>query len=296
MSESSDPSNAAAPLTPALPIAVADGSGNWRHNAPPAILPDQIISPDGDLLQRTESAEFFDQKAVPLRGLHHALTGEWLLELLAKSAWLEAEPGFQLCGPVLSPAQAQMLARLGQLDRYITLQAPARFRAIADIPPTRRPPASIYDAAARLREAATIGNARIAILPQHETEHFALANRASLAAWARAKRFTLIIPEMMNFADLASTMATAALVMIADRRQTGLLTLSSPGANIIEIAPSGWRSITGRLLCEALGQNWLPCDAGPPSYKLLTPLPFGTRVPLSYEVPIGDLARLLQTL
>jgi hypothetical protein len=304
MPNSSDPSNAEPRLPPTLPITVAYGGGKGRDNAPPAsppipspvILPDQIISPDGAVLPQADHAESLDQQAVPLRGLSQALTGEWLLELLCKSAWLDFAPGFQLCGPALSPAQAYMLGRLGRLEHYNPLQGPTRLRAIAEFPTLPLLPASIHQLAARLREDATIAGARIAILPQHETEHFALANRASLTAWARAKRFTLLTPETMNFEDLASMMAKAELVMIADSRQTGLLALSSPGANIIEIAPSGWRRRTGKSLCAALGQNWLPCDAGPPSYKLLSPLPFGARVPLSYEVAISDLARLLQTL
>jgi hypothetical protein len=292
--------------TPAAgqPFPVAYGGGKWRgglmpapdlsaQTAQPDVLDHAAVDAAGALMDQADHAEASPLHAVPMRA--GALLGEWLLDVLVKSAWIAANQGYRLCGPALSPVQADILRRLGQND-YISLAAPARFARLAHFEPIKRPPETIAALAAALRGTAPASQGRVAILPQHATEMFTLANRASLAAWLRAKRFSLPEPEAMSFDDLAAALSAAGTVMLADPRQAGLIALCRPGTKVIDIAPDGWRGTACRYLCKLFDLTWIPCDAGPLSYKLLTALPFGSRVPLSYEVPIGDLAKLLQTI
>ncbi len=303
MSESFAPPENQLRLAIGQPIAY--GGGKWRggglpaadlsaQTTPPEILHDAAVDPGGALLPTTDHAERSPLHAVPL-GSSSALLGEWLLEVLVKSAWIAGNPDFHLCGPALSPAQNQILNILGH-DHYIALTAPTRFSRLARFEFVRRPSDNIKAPACVLRGDASSSGAGVAILPQHATERFTLANRASLAAWARAKRFSLLEPEAMSFDELRAILAGAGTIILADPRQSGLLALSQPVTKVVEIAPAGWRGTTCRYLCQLFDLAWAPCDAGPLSYKLLTALPFGTRVPLAYEVPIGDLAKRLQTL
>jgi hypothetical protein len=305
MSKPFDP--LAQPQNPAVGqlFPVAYGGGKWRGGFMPApdltgqaarpdILQDAAVDQDGAVTDQPDHAEALPLHVVPLRGVS-ALLGEWLLDVLMKSAWISANQGYRLCSPALSPVQAEILRRLGQ-DDYINLAAPARFARLARFELMKRPPETITAPAAALRGTAPASGGRVAILPQHASEMFTLANRASLAAWLRAKRFSLPEPEAMSFEDLAATLSAAGTIMLADPRQAGLIALCQPGTKVIDIAPDGWRGTACQYLCKLFDLNWIPCDAGPLSYKLLTALPFGSRVPLSYEVPIGDLAKLLQTI
>jgi hypothetical protein len=317
MSKPSDPAAKHQNLAFGAPLAIAYGGGKWRQGdvpamdltpqtLQPAILEDTAAGLNGDVLTQADGAARSPAYAVPLRAVDSlpgaapgALLGEWLLDVLVKSAWLAQQSAqqapYRLCGPPLSPAQSQIIHLLGQ-NNYITLSAPTRFARLAHFESVRRPPHFIKPMAEALRDPGPASETRLAILPQHASEAFTLANRASLSAWARAKRFSLIDPDAMNFDALKAALAAAGTIMMADQRQAGLLALCQPRAKIIDIAPAGWRSATGQYLCKLFDLAWLPCVAGPPSYKLLTPLPFGARVPLSYEVPINDLAKLLETM
>jgi hypothetical protein len=139
-------------------------------------------------------------------------------------------------------------------------------------------------------------NAAVAILPPRETERFALTNRASLTAWLRARKITVIEPETMQLDALADCLAAAGTVVLADPEQSGLITLCSPGAKILEIAPEGWLGVQARWLAEVFGLRWTAFFAAAPGYPLLGDLPFGALVPLSYDVPIRALGKTLDTL
>jgi hypothetical protein len=136
----------------------------------------------------------------------------------------------------------------------------------------------------------------VAILPARETERFALTNRASLTAWLRARKITIIEPETMQLGALADCLAAAGTVVLADPEQSGLLALCSPGAKILEIAPEGWLGVQARWLAEIFGLRWTAFFASAPGYPLLGELPFGALVPLSYDVPIRALGKTLDTL
>lgn len=131
---------------------------------------------------------------------------------------------------------------------------------------------------------------RIAILPPRETERFTLANRASLTAWLRAKRITIIdspTPEALK---------SATILLLADPSQCAMLAHCTKGTKILEITPAGWSSRAIRSQCAALGLRWTEFLATPPSYPILSPIPFGARVPLNYEIPIRGLSQILDQL
>jgi len=209
--------------------------------------------------------------------------------------------GTVCCGAPLTPRQAEVLRKLGAFSGYITLASPTRFRTVLAAAPAGAAPADvpgphIKTIADKLRSRSKITDAAVAILPPRETERFALTNRASLTAWLRARKITVIEPETMPLDALADCLAAAGTVVLADPEQSGLLGLCSPSAKILEIAPEGWLGVQARWLAEMFGLRWTAFLAAAPGYPLLGALPFGALVPLSYDVPIRALGKTLDTL
>jgi hypothetical protein len=202
-----------------------------------------------------------------------------------------------LAGPALSPRQTDVLARLGRLRDYMAMTAPRAFRQVisVDFPTDSAPGPAVRLVADRLRVPVQSQSAAIAVLPVRQFERFALVNRASLTVWLRAKRFTVVEPERVKLSELLELFGAAPAVLLADPRQAGLLGLCNPGTKILEIAPEGWLSATGRYLSSMFGLAWQAFLAAPPSYPLRGALPFGSLVPCSYEISIRELALALQT-
>jgi hypothetical protein len=293
------------PSTLALPRVKPLAGSKWaasfagpplaRRRNPAAIaFTNAILHPDGRLVGDGEGAPARDEivAALPAGGavsLGQFLTGP----LTMPQPGAAAHPAF--CGPTLTPRQTDVLARLGLLRGYVTIESPQKFREILVMPerPGEVPGPEIKAIADRLRAPAAEGAGMVAILPARAAERFCLGNRASLSAWLRARRVTILDPESLRLADLAASLAGAALVLLADPRQAGLLGLCQAGAKVIEIAPEGWLGAEARCICDIFGLDWQPFLATPPSYALQGALPFGSLVPCSYEVPIRALAKVL---
>jgi hypothetical protein len=259
-----------------------------------------VVHPDGRVAEATEGSIGRDETVAALPAGEMVGLGQFLIGPLnmlpPESAVPETWPP-RFCGLPLTPRQTDVLARLGRLRGYVAIDSPQKFRRVLHLPaspgvlavPVIRPLADLLRAPAVPRSGA------IAILPTRGHEKFALANRASLTAWLRAKRVAILDPETMRLADLAASLAAASLVILADPRQAGLLGLCHPGAKLIEIAPEGWLGVEGRLLSQGFGLEWLPFLAAAPSYTLRGALPFGSLVPCSYEISIRDLAHALES-
>jgi hypothetical protein len=250
------------------------------------------VSDDGAGLEPRDATVF------PLPAGDGIALGRFLSGPLAASVAMESSRPFEYCGARLSPRQAEVLRKLGKADGYLHLQGPARFRnVITEIPgmPDNAIGPHMRALAERLRAPAK-RDQRLAILPSRETERFSLTNRASLTAWLRARKLEVAEPEAMPFESLAMSLAGAALVILADPAQAGLLSLCAPGAKILEIAPEGWLCAGARGVCQVFGLEWTPFLANAPAYPLLNALPFGARVPLSYDIPIRALAKTLDAL
>jgi hypothetical protein len=205
----------------------------------------------------------------------------------------------EVCGAALTGQQGEVLRKLNLFSRYSVLNAPTSFRTVIRASPAAEsavPGPHIRGVAEKLRSGAAMTDARIAILPARETERFSLANRASLNAWLRAKKVTVIEPETMALKTFSDTLAAASVLILADPDQAGLLGLCSPGAKILEIAPEGWLGAQARCVADIFGLAYTPFLATAPSYPLLGSIPFGARVPLAYEIPIRALARTLDAL
>jgi hypothetical protein len=190
-----------------------------------------------------------------------------------------------------------VLARLGRLRDYAAVgEAQFYEKVIAvDIAEGAAIGPVVKTVADRLRQPPPASGAAIAVLPVRQFERFGLVNRASLTAWLRAKRFTVVEPERLKLAELLAVFAAAPAVLLADPRQVGLVGLCHPGTRILEIAPEGWLGSAGHYLSTLFGLVWRPFLAAPPSYPLRGALPFGSLVPCSYEISIRDLAAAVQT-
>jgi hypothetical protein len=293
-------------LSPVAPL----GGSKWgasfagprlarRRRAVGAVWQNATIHPDGRVVAAAPDFGAIRNEAVIAVPAGEALSlGQFLLGPLTM-----ATPGPQpdkklaLCGAPLTPRQTDVLARLGRLRTYIPIDKPQTFREVISVPlePGTVPGPEICPLAESLRAPPTPRSGAVAILPRRTAEKFCLTNRASLTAWLRAKKIAIIEPESLRLADLTTALACAALVLLADPLQAGLLGLCHPGAKILEIAPEGWLGPEARCLSVLFGLDWTPFLAGPPRYPLQGGLPFGSLVPCSYEIPIRDLARALES-
>ena len=254
-----------------------------------------VCRPDGNIDARSAAATVDAGTAFPLAGGPAIPLGMFIAaQLPGILAALKLHPGACIAGAELTPVQGSVLTRLGLAQAYETLAAPRRF---AEALICHRAPGTgteLTALAARLCDPPTRDVPAIAaILPDPDTERFALRNRSSLAAWLRARRATLLNPDDDPFEHTAATLARASALVIADPSQAGLLTLCPPGTQILEIAPEGWAGTEIRSLCAALNLPWRLFLAPPPRYPLSEPLPFSALRVLSYEIPIAPLARLL---
>jgi hypothetical protein len=258
-----------------------------------------VVHPTGEVSDEGPAGEQFDAAVFPLAAGDGISLGRFLSGPLAASIALGGSRQFEYCGAKLSPRQAEALRKLGAAQGYVTLEVPVRFRSVTSQPPGAHALAAgphLRALADRLRSPATPQTQRLAILPPRETERFSLTNRASLIAWLRAKKINVIEPEAMKLDALANALAAAALVILADPEQAGLVSLCGPEAKILEIAPEGWLGANTRWFCQVFGLQWTAFLANPPAYPLLTAIPFGARVPLSYEIPIRALAKTVDAL
>jgi hypothetical protein len=247
-----------------------------------------VLHPDGRITPHDPELAPRDQIIVALAAGAPIALGQFLTGGLGQALTLNQ----QLGGPPLTPRQTDVLARLGRLRDYIPIAAPQSFRAIL-APNAAPPPRALADG---LRAPAAPQTERIAILPIRETEKFCLANRASVSAWLRARKITIIDPEALRLADLLAALASASLILLADPRQVGLLPLCHPGTKILQIAPDGWLGAQARKFSETFALDWTHFLATPPTYPLRGALPFGSLVPCSYEIPIRELAKTLDSL
>jgi hypothetical protein len=270
------------------------------------LIPNGFCTPEGTVgatspeLEASEPYETIAETAFPLRAgpdvaLGQFLTGALPGILAQRGDW----EGGVLAGAALTPAQSEVLARLGLLAGYVTLAKTVKFRLVvsqAEVPAHHAPAdADTLAMLARLR-GGTGGDGRVAILPDRETERMTLRNRASLTAWLRAKRITVLDVPAMGLAGVASALGTAGLVVIADPAQAGLAGLCAPGTNIVEIVPEGFAGTAMRAICDACAAPWSLLFGSAPVYPLSHPLAFGARVMMSYEIPIGALNKLLGAL
>jgi len=250
-----------------------------------------VAHPDGTVTEGGSAPDMRDEIVFMLAAGEKVSLGRFLLGGPAS-----VPAGTACCGAPLTARQAEVLRKLGLFSGYITLSAPVRFRMVLAAATADVPGPHIKGMAERLRRKTQITGAAVAILPPRETERFALTNRASLTAWLRARKITVIEPETMPLDMLADYMAAAGTVVLADPEQSGLLALCSTGAKILEIAPEGWLGVQARWLAEMFGLRWTAFFAAAPGYPLLGELPFGALVPLSYDVPIRALGKTLDTL
>jgi hypothetical protein len=274
------------PVTLALPRVKPLGGSKWAaafsgparallRNPTSISFTNAILYPDGRLVGDAEGAPARDDIVAVLPAGSAVSLGQFLT------------------GPLnMRPPSP---ARLGLLRGYISIESPQKFREILVMPerPGEIPGPYVKPIAERLRAPAVARAGMVAILPPRTDEKFCLSNRASLSAWLRARRVTLLDPESLRLADLAVSLAAAELILLADPRQAGLLGLCHPGGKVIEIAPEGWLGAEARCFCEMFGLDWQPFLASPPGYPLSGSLPFGSLVACSYEVPIRDLAKVL---
>jgi len=258
----------------------------WRQAANAVVHPDGRVADDDAILTEQDAAVL----ALPAGSA--VTTGQFLTGPLA--AAFAANLTLSFCGAPLSPRQTDILAKLGVLRGYIALSAPRRFTRVTAPDIAAGAPGPLIKPLADSLRAPAGANIRAAILPRRETEKFRLTNRASLTAWLRAKQFTVIEPETTRLPELQSSLANASLLILADPTQSGLLGLCAQGTKILEIAPEGWLGVEARVMAAHFALDWTPFLAAPPSYPLQGPLPFGSLVPCGYEVPIRELAKVLE--
>jgi hypothetical protein len=218
-------------------------------------------------------------------------------------AWLVAAQqatDLPLTGPALSEAETGLLTALQIADRHLPPGAAHRFETllVPDAIADHLAPAGAAALALmrRLRPPVAPGApATVAILPA-AGPRFTLRNRATVAAWLRARRATLLAPDVTPFTTTADALGAATLVIIAEPAQAGLLALCQPGTRIVEIAAEGWAGARTRTLCAALDLRWRLFLGGPPTYPLNAPLPFGAPTPMAYEISIARLNKALSQL
>ncbi len=250
------------------------------------------LAPDGSISAATGPAD--PRRVYWLAGGPDISLGRFLSETLPG-----LPPDAPLVGGKLTQSQARILQVLGRLPNFQRLAAPQNFAAVLTAA-SAAGGAALAAVTAALRPAEIVPGAPsiVAILPAlgGVGRKFALRNRASVAAWLRARRATLAAPDEAPFNVTAELLAAATLVLLADPEQTGLLGLLAPGTRVVEIAPEGWVSSTARSLCAAFGLKYDIFLAGPPSYPLMTALPFGAPAMMSYDVSIAQLHRALTIL
>jgi hypothetical protein len=259
-------------------------------------LPDGTIAttpPDAGAPQEVFADTAFPLAAGPAIPLGQFLTAQLPGILMQRATW---ETGRVACVPP-TPPQREVLRRLGLLDNHVSLSQPVRFRlAVGQAPAMPGPGGAVLDLFARLRAAPAGTARRLAILPPREREVFTLRNRASLTAWLRARRITILDPDALGFDALAATLADASLLILADPAQAGLIGLCGAATKILEVAPEGFAGGAARAICGTLALDWVLLLGTPPAYPLLQPLAFGARVPLAYEIPISGLNAILASL
>ena len=263
--------------------------------------PNATCLPDGGIGLDESTAPLVHETVFPLAAGRGVALGDFCASALpgilaAQPFW----PGSRLVGAALTPAQHSVLARLGIAHAYRVLTEPASFATVlaARAAQAYAAPADVdYLALMDLLRNPPAANvpAPVALLPAASGQkRFALRNRASLAAWLRARHFTLLEPDTEDFAQTASTLAQATLVLLAEPEQAGLLGLCPPETQVLEIAPEGWAGAKTRALCDALGLRWNLFLADPPAYPVLRALPLGASCALSYEVKLAALGRALE--
>ena len=226
--------------------------------------PNATCLPDGGIGQEEAASPPAHETVFPLAAGRCVALGDFcaavLPGILAAHAVLARAAG--LWGRRSHAAQHSVLARLGIAHAYRVLTEPASFatvlaaRAAQDYAAPADADYLALMAALRDPPAANVP-APVAILPAAAGQkRFALRNRASLAAWLRARHFTLLEPDTEDFAQTAPTLAQATLVLLAEPEQAGLLGLCPPETQVLEIAPEGWAGAKTRALCDALGLRW----------------------------------------
>jgi hypothetical protein len=304
-----EPASPSAPESLILPRVIPAGGSKWAHcfAGPVRVTvsdgqiitrPGAVVHPNGEVSEDDPAREQVESDVFPLPAGDEISLGRFLGGPLAASIAAGGGRQFNYCGVRLSLRQTEVLQKLGKAAGYVQLDVPARFRSVISQSPATPPNAAgphVRALADRLRAPAAARNRRLAILPRRETERFSLTNRASLTAWLRAKKIEVIEPETMPLDATAAALAAASLILLADPGQSGLLSLCAPGAKILEIAPEGWLGANARCLCQIFDLQWIPFLANAPAYPLLAAIPFGARVPLSYDIPIRALAKTLDS-
>jgi hypothetical protein len=291
---------------PRVPVRFQGGS-KWAHLYSGPSVPavpgfetvlhvNALCLPDGTISSEMPEGvpqEVFADTAFPLAAGPGISLGQFLTArlpgiLAQRQTW---EQGRIACAPPTAP-QRDVLRRLGLFDNYVALTHPVRFRLAVGqsaAAPSAAAGAALRHLFAQVRAPATGTPRRIAILPHRDHEIFTLRNRASLTAWLRARRIVVIDPDALGFDALAAICADAALLILADSAQAGLIGLCHAETKIIEVVPEGFAGTAARSFSAAFGLEWALLLGSPPSYPVLQTLAFGARVPLAYEVPISAL-------
>ena len=215
--------------------------------------------PDGGIGRAETAAPPEPETVFPLTAGPGIALGDFCATVLpgiltARPFW----PGGRLVGAAPPPAQHSVLARLGLARAWRVLAEPTPFATVlaARAAPAHAAPADAdcLSLMAALRDPAAANvPAPVAILPAASGQkRFTLHNRASLAAWARARHIRVLAPDTEDSAQTAAILAQATLVLFAEPQQAGLLGLCPPETQILEIAPEGWAGAKTRALCDAL--------------------------------------------
>jgi hypothetical protein len=205
-----------------------------------------------------------------------------------------------IAGGIPTADQLAILRRAGLLNNgYVVIQKLTKFDLILSYPETPEYYISAHSRVIQLMDrlrGKVQGMNRVAITCDPTDKLLTIRNWSSFTV---ALLEWWIIPldlSAMSFSDLAETLASAELLIIANPSQVGLAGLCSPGAQVVEILPEGLVRTTLQTLCAAASLRWAPIFAQIPLDALSGEVGFISGSVPSFDVPISALGETLSSL
>jgi hypothetical protein len=223
------------------------GPGAWRRSDPAATVP------------------FIDAVAMPVCGVGGHNYGHFLYDGLAAVLLHRRLLGCHVraAGRALLGWQAEILAALGLLDDYITLERPTRFRKVLTstmlsftVSYPNRFIRMVFDEL-RFRFGAEPGGSRRLMISRDEpTNRRIMDRRAEIEAIAAGHGFEIVRPGRMSVAAQARLFAAADCVIGESGAGLANVGFCRPGTRVLELQPDWFSDGWTRAASHLLGLRW----------------------------------------
>ncbi|MEE3501379.1 glycosyltransferase 61 family protein [Acidiphilium acidophilum] len=223
------------------------GPGAWTLAEPDAAMP------------------YVDAVAMPVVGVGGSNYRHFLYDGLAAVVLHRRLLGaaVRAAGRVLLPWQAEILAALGLLDDYITLDRPTRFRKILTstmlsftVSYPNRFVRTVFDQMRFQLGGAPGGARRVMISRDEATNRRIMDHRDVIEAIAVAQGFEIVRPAELSVAAQVRMFASARWVIGESGAGLANIGFCPPGASVLELQPDRFSDGWTRAACHLLGLRW----------------------------------------